>query len=73
MGETYVYKAILQRSILKNQNLACFQFDISVFVTNAKGGDCWHHVMFAISDNTYPLLYAYRAHHSVSSIYRTFS
>ena len=29
------------------------QFVISVFVTNAKGGDCWHFVMFAISDNTY--------------------
>ena len=26
---------------------------ISVFVTNAKGGDFWHQVKFFISDNTY--------------------
>ena len=38
---------------------------ISVFVTNAKGGDCWNYDIFFISYNTYSILNAYRAHHSV--------
>ena len=46
---------------------------ISVFVTNAKGGDCWNNDIFVISYNTYSILNAYRAHHSVHSLYRAFS
>ena len=38
---------------------------ISVFVTNAKGGDYWNYDIFVISYNTYSILNAYRAHHSV--------
>ena len=38
---------------------------ISVFVTNAKGGDCWNYDIFVISYNSYSILNAYQAHHSV--------
>ncbi len=46
---------------------------ISVFVTNAKGGDCWNYDIFVISYNTYSILNAYRAHHSVYSSYQVFN
>jgi hypothetical protein len=46
---------------------------ISVFVTNAKGGDCWHYVIFVISENTYSILNAYQAHQVVYSLYQAFS
>ena len=32
---------------------------ISVFVTNAKGGDCWNNDTFFISYSTYSILNAY--------------
>ena len=47
----YVYTTALQRSILKNQNQNVNEHKfwlISVFVTNAKGGDCWHYFVFFI-------------------------
>ena len=43
---------------------------ISVFVTNAKGGDCWNYDIFVISANTYSILNAYLAHHLVYSVYQ---
>ena len=46
---------------------------ISVFVTNAKGGDCWNNDIFVISYTTYSILNAYRAHHSVYSSSRAFN
>lgn len=46
---------------------------ISVFVTNAKGGDCWNNDIFVISYNTYLILNAYRAHHLVYSSHRVFN
>ena len=46
---------------------------ISVFVTNAKGGDCWNYDIFFISANTYSILNAYQAHHLVYSVYQAFS
>ena len=42
---------------------------ISVFVTNSKGGDCWNCDTFVISYNTYLIMNAYQAHHSVYSSY----
>ena len=46
---------------------------ISVFFTNAKGGDCWNYDIFVISYNTYSILNSYQAHHSVYSSYRAFN
>ena len=46
---------------------------ISVFVTNAKGGDCWNNDIFVISNNTYSVMNAYQAHHSAYSSYRAFN
>ena len=46
---------------------------ISVFVTNAKGGDCWNNDTFVISNKTYSVMNAYRAHHSAYSSYRAFN
>ena len=67
----------LQRQILKNQKIQHVIVHkfwlISVFVTNAKGGDFWHCIVFFISDKTYSILNDYRSHHLVYSVYRAFS
>ena len=46
---------------------------ISVFVTNAKGEDCWNNDIFFISYKNYSILNVYRAHHSVYTSYRAFN
>ena len=64
----------IQHSRIKSvlSNLVYKFWLISVFVTNAKGGDCWNNDTFVISYNTYLILNAYRVHHSVYSLYRAF-
>ena len=82
MGEIYVNKEVMCKQIYKDQffkmetSMSDFILKCwlkSVFVTNAKGGDCWNYDIFVISANTYSTLNAYLAHHLVYITYQAFS
>ncbi len=50
MGEIYVNKEAMCKLVC--QILHIIFWLISVFVRNAKGGDCWNYDIFVISANT---------------------